>query len=70
MLQATIGDCLALDLFAFGADGVGPAEVHVGRCKIASNNDPTPINVHPIEFVEQNRIAWDRVSPPSVTPLK
>src|ERR1700760_2654529 len=35
MLQATVGDCLALDPFAFEEDGVGSSEVDVGRRKIA-----------------------------------
>src|SRR6201998_2308831 len=35
MLQATVGDCLALDPFAFEEDGVGSSEVDVGRCEIA-----------------------------------
>src|SRR4029077_9796066 len=35
MLQATVGDCLALDPFAFEEDGVGWSEVDVGRREIA-----------------------------------
>ena len=34
MLQATVGDCLALDPFAFEEDGVGSSEVDVGRREI------------------------------------
>ena len=35
MLQATIGDCLSFDPFAFEEDGLGPSEVDVGRHEIA-----------------------------------
>src|ERR1700745_4234533 len=35
MLQATVGDCLALDPFAFEEDSVGSSEVDVGRREIA-----------------------------------
>ena len=35
MLQATVGDCLALSSFAFEEDGVGSSEVDVGRRAIA-----------------------------------
>ena len=35
MLQTTIGDGLAFDLFAFEEDGLGPSEVDVGRGEIA-----------------------------------
>jgi hypothetical protein len=34
MLQATIGDCLALDPFAFEEDGLNPSEVDIGRREI------------------------------------
>src|ERR1700690_2372639 len=34
MLQATVCDCLALDLFAFEEDGLPPSEVDVSRGKI------------------------------------
>ena len=34
MLQATIGDCLSFDPFAFEEDGLGSSEVDVGRGKI------------------------------------
>ncbi len=34
MLQATIGDCLPFDPFAFGEDGSPPSEVDVGRGEI------------------------------------
>ena len=35
MLQATIGDGLAFDPFAFEKDGLGPPEVDVSRSEIA-----------------------------------
>ena len=34
MLQATIGDCLSFDPFAFEEDGLRPSEVDVSRGKI------------------------------------
>jgi hypothetical protein len=34
MLQATVCDCLALDLFAFEEDGLRASEVDVSRGKI------------------------------------
>ena len=34
MLQATVGDCLALDPFAFEEDGLSPSEVDVSRREI------------------------------------
>ena len=34
MLQATVGDCLALDPFAFEDDGLSAPEVDVGRSKV------------------------------------
>jgi hypothetical protein len=34
MLQATIGDCLSFDPFAFEEDGLRPSEVDVSRSKI------------------------------------
>ena len=35
MLQATIGDCLSFDPFAFEEDGLSAAEVDVSRSEIA-----------------------------------
>ena len=35
MLQATIGDCLSFDPFAFEEDGFSPSEVDVGGREIA-----------------------------------
>ena len=35
MLQATLGDGLAFDPFAFEEDGLGPPEVDVSRSEIA-----------------------------------
>jgi hypothetical protein len=34
MLQATIGDCLSFDPFAFEEDGLGSSEVDVGGREI------------------------------------
>ena len=34
VLQATIGDCLSFDPFAFEEDGLGPSEVDIGRREI------------------------------------
>jgi hypothetical protein len=34
VLQATIGDCLSFDPFAFEEDGLSPSEVDIGRREI------------------------------------
>ena len=34
VLQATIGDCLSFDPFAFEEDGLGPSEADIGRREI------------------------------------